>query len=231
MRARARGRGRGRRRRIRPLTLSKLIGPKSLKPPPPDLAPPAGLLALSTRPVPRRAGAAGTATLADAEAFDPAKAGSDRRRKAHWDGAVWHDGRVRGEARERRWLWLLRDRSRWWGLAGRDPLLRRGGLWWVRRKGLWFAVHDGQAWAWRSFQDWDAGGLYQPDTGMAMVYSRDFRRVALVTPGRGAEVFDARDGRLLARVPQNAMPRRRGPRVVPAALVPPWRGERRARAR
>jgi hypothetical protein len=53
-----------------------------------------------------------------------------------------------------------------------------------------------------------------------MVYSKDFARVAVITPGEGAEVFDAATGEELARVPEERMPPRRRPRI-PAELALP----------
>jgi hypothetical protein len=53
-----------------------------------------------------------------------------------------------------------------------------------------------------------------------MIYSKDFARVAVITPGQGAEVFDATTGEKLASVPEESLPPRRRPKI-PAALSLP----------
>lgn len=164
-------------------------------------APPAGLQAL--------------------DRIDPARLERDRRSGPHWDGGQWHDGAVRGVASGGGWTWLSRDGARWWALpAPGRAALRHEGAWWTKERGVWLLVHDGQPWVWRRFQDWDAQGLFHLGTGTEMVYSRDFARVALVTPGRGAAVFDARTGEEMARIPEEEMPPRRRPRM-PRVEPPP----------
>jgi hypothetical protein len=148
--------------------------------------------------------------------LDPSDLGRDRRRGGHWDGIAFHDGEVRGLARDGGWLWLRRDGSDWWAFAGGGAQVRREGVWWTKANGVWFAVHDGEAWARRSFQDWKAEGLFHPASGTEMVYSEDFRLVALVSPGRGAEVFDARTGEKVADIPEESLPPRRRPRPAPS---------------
>ncbi len=90
----------------------------------------------------------------------------------------------------------------------------------MKESGIWFVVHDGQPWAWRHFQDWDAQGLFQPGSGTEMVYSNDFSRVAVITPGTGAEVFDAASGREVARIPKERMPPRRRPKIPNELTLP-----------
>jgi hypothetical protein len=149
---------------------------------------------------------------------DPAALSRDRRADAHWDGDQWHDGAVRGFVREGTWLRLERKNARWWAFAGDQgsAQVRHDHVWWTKERGIWFVVHNGQPWAWRPFQDWDAEGLFQPGTGTEMVYSKDFARVAVITPGEGAEVFDAATGEELARIPEDRMPPRRLPKRPPA---------------
>ncbi len=53
-----------------------------------------------------------------------------------------------------------------------------------------------------------------------MIYSKDFARVAVITPGAGAEVFDAATGEELARIPEERLPaaaasRKRRPSWIP----------------
>ncbi len=222
--AAARLRGRGRRERpgetaanrkkkvsrFRPLTLSGLLGRRALRPPPPSLQPPKEMETLTTAhaPIPSR-----PAGLAQVEEIDPARLGRDRRSDAHWDGRRWHSGAVHGVAQNGTWAWLYNDSGRWWASADGKSLLRRDGLWWMKEGGVWFVVHDGEPWALRPFHDWDAEGLFHPATGTEMVYSRDLTKVAVVTPGHGAVVFDAATGGELASIPEAAMPARRRPRA------------------
>jgi hypothetical protein len=205
------------------LLLAKLIGARALRPPPAGLEPPSNMIErrpssdADGKPLPGEA-----AGLGALDVTDPASFGRDRRAGAHWDGEAWHDGNVRGVVRDDGWLRLQRDGERWWAFAGDEgrAQLRHDGVWWTKERGIWFVVHDGQPWAWRSFQDWDAQGLFQPGTGTEMVYSKDFARVAVITPGRGAEVFDAATGRELAAIPEERMPPRRRPRVPSELKLP-----------
>ncbi len=158
--------------------------------------------------------------MAALDEVDPVALGRDRRPGAHWDGDQFHDGGVRGLVRDGGWLWLRRDRGNWWAFAGGRAELRRDGVWWTKERGLWFVVHDGTEWARRSFQDWDAEGLFHLESGTEMVYSRDFSRVALVTPGEGAEIFDAATGEKLADIPEARMPPRRRPRTPSELTLP-----------
>jgi hypothetical protein len=202
--------------RLRPLLLSKLIGPRALRPPPADLEPPAPreLPVLDARGLPIPPVFAPLEALDD---LDPASLPRDRRAAAHWDGDDWHDGETRGLRRDGGWLPLRRDKGRWWAFAGEsgNAQLRHDGVWWTKERGIWFVVHDGRPWAWRPFQDWGAEGLFQPGTGVEMVYSRDFKRVAVIAPGEETAVFDAETGAELARVPERRMPARRRPRPAP----------------
>jgi len=224
--ARQRERGPLRGRRFHPILLSKLLGPRPLKPPPASLAPPPALAALDAlRPARDARGAAvpvEPAELSAVEDVDPAALGRDRRAGAHWDADQWHAGAARGLVRGKGWTWLYRDGARWWALAGRGPtaVLRHDGAWWTKERGVWFLLHDGEPWAWRSFHDWDAQGLFQPGSGTEMVYSKDLKRVAVVAPGEGAEVFDARSGAVLDRIPESEMPPRRRPKLPSSLDLP-----------
>ena len=198
--------------RLRPLLLSKLIGSRALHSPPASLEPPPQP---ALRPARDDAGALvpdGTPALSVLDAVDPASFSRDHSQRAHWDAGVWHDGAERGLMRDGQWLPLYRDRGRWWAFAGGGAQLRHDGVWWMKERGIWLVIHDGRPWAWRSFQDWDAEGLFQPGTGTEMVYSKDFARVAMITPGDGAVVYDAVSGERLAEIPEDRMPARRRPR-------------------
>ena len=213
--------------RVRPLLLSALIGPRALRPPPAGLEPPprpADWAARrpgrdeSGRPIPTAP--AGLETL---DETNPAALSRDRRAQSHWDGDAWHDGDVRGLVRGGAWLRLQHDGARWWAFAGdQGPAqLRHDEVWWMKERGIWFVVHEGRPWAWRSFQDWDAQGLFEPGSGTEMVYSKDFARVAVITPGEGATVFDAATGEELARIPEEKLPPRRRPKAPGELARPP----------
>ena len=179
----------------------------------------------AVRPVRDPAGrtiAAAPPGLAALDHADPEALSRDRRSDAHWDGNEWTEGGVRGLVLDGAWLRLQHDGARWWAFAGGEgrAQLRFDGVWWEKEHGIWFVVHEGEAWAWRSFQDWDAEGLFHPGSETQMVYSRDYARVAMITPGEGAEVFDAKTGEKLAEIPETRMPARRRPRV-PAELPLP----------
>ncbi|MBI2386624.1 MAG: hypothetical protein HYV14_11490, partial [Elusimicrobia bacterium] len=212
-----------RRRRVRPLLLSKMLGRGALRPPPSSLVPP-DLSSLGARkparlpdgsPVPAR-----PYELDRVEAHDPRRgAAADRRRAPHWDaGRRWHDGPAQGVAADARWLWLWKEKTRWWAAPEpeKPPLLRHGALWWGKQRGVWFALHEGELWSWRRFADWDAEGLIRLADGVELVYSADLAKVAVITPGAGAVLYDARTGAELGEWTEHEMPRRR-PRA-PAGL-------------
>jgi len=211
------------RKRVRPLLLSKLLGRGALRPPSSAVAPP-DLSRLSGRKPPRLPDGSPSPDkpyeLFRIEAHDPLKAApSCRRREAHWDaGPVWHDGAARGVAADGRWLWLWKQDARWWaqGEAKQPPLLRHQQLWWSKQKGVWFALHDGELWSWRLFSDWAAEGLLRLTDGVEIVYSADFTKVAVITPGDGARLYDAETGAELGEWYEHEMPARR-PRA-PAGL-------------
>jgi len=212
-----------RRRRVRPLLLSRMLGRGALRPPPASLVPP-DLSHLRERkparlpdgsPVPAR-----PYELDRVEAHDPRRAAAaDRRRAPHWDeGRTWHDGPAQGVAADARWLWLWKEKARWWAAPEPEnpPLLRHGALWWGKQRGVWFALHEGELWSWRRFADWDAEGLIRLADGVELVYSAGLGKVAVITPGAGAVLYDARTGAELGEWREDEMPRRR-PRA-PAGL-------------
>lgn len=207
--------------RFQPLLLSKLIGRRALRSPPAGLEAPALPAARPQRDGEGRPLPDGAADLAALDSVDPAAFGRDRRPGPHWDGEVWHDGAERGLSLGGGWLPLLSKDGRWWAFAGGSAQVRHDGAWWIKENGLWYVVHQGRPWAWRSFQDWGAQGLFEPRSGAEMVYSADFSRVAMITPGDGAVVFDAATGEKLARIPEERMPPRRRPKVPAEMLHPP----------
>jgi len=209
------------RRRARPLLLSRLLGPGPLRPPASAIVPP-DLSGLRTRgplrlpdgsPVPSL-----PYELRRIEATAPVGAAC-RRRARHWDpGLLWHDGQARGAMAGARWLWQWKESVRWWALRVPEetPLLRHRGLWWSKQRGVWFALHDGELWSWRRFADWDAEGLIRLADGVELIYSSDFTKVAVLTPGSGAVLYDAHTGAELGEWCEDELPRRR-PRA-PAGL-------------
>jgi len=221
----ARAPGALRRRRVKPTLLSKLLGRAPLRPPPASVTPP-DLTRLKGRkpallpdgqPVPSRA-----YDLDRIEAHDPAKVRACRRRAPHWDaGPRWHDGPARGIVADARWLWLWKEQSRWWAAHEPEyaPLLRHRQLWWSKQRGVWFALHEGELWSWRRFAAWDAEGLIRLADGVELVYSADFRMVAVITPGAGAVLYDAATGAELGEWLESELPRRR-PRAPTLLRLP-----------
>lgn len=216
-------RGYVRRRRVRPLLLSKMLGRGALRPPPSSLVPPDLSYLRDRKPVSLPDGSPVPARpyeLDRVEAHDPRRAAAaDRRRAPHWhEGRRWHDGPAQGVAADARWLWLWKQKARWWAAPEpeKPPLLRHGALWWGKQRGVWFALHEGELWSWRRFADWDAEGLIRLADGVELVYSAGLDKVAVITPGAGAVLYDARTGAELGEWREDEMPRRR-PRA-PAGL-------------
>ncbi|MFA6028780.1 MAG: hypothetical protein WC969_02875 [Elusimicrobiota bacterium] len=140
----------------------------------------------------------------DAEpAYAAWRAADGGARKPHWHAgknAAWlHAGAAWGAGREGRWAWLIRKGARWWTPTSGSPrMVRHQDRWWWRTRDGWFVLHDGEPWLRRRFAEWAREGLIHPATGTRIVYSADGLRVAVVTPGEGWAVFDARTGELLA---------------------------------
>ena len=128
-----------------------------------------------------------------------------------------HDGR--GDWLRRRLVWLTRTAGAG-GAWSRGRPGRHQNLWWLRESGVWLILHEGEPWAWRRFQDWGGDGLFHPGTGTEIVYSPDLSRAAVITPGEGAVVYDARSGAELGRIPESAMPARRRPRALKSLSLP-----------
>ena len=214
------------RRRVRPLLLSKLLGRGALHPPPAAIVPP-DLSGLQERkppllpdgtPVPSR-----EYELDRVEAQDPRLGAPACRRGArHWDGGpLWHDGSARGVIEDDRWLWLWKEKTRWWAVRGPEhaPMLRYQERWWSKLHGVWFALHDGELWSWRRFSTWDKEGLIRLTDGVELVYSADFTKVAVITPGEGAVLYDAYSGVQIGEWLESELPRRR-PRAPTGLHLP-----------
>ncbi len=211
--------------RFRPILLSKLLGLGSIRPPPDDLTPPK--FSFPERipdegPLGEKIPGGRPAAL-DLESVRPPVIPGRCGKKIHWHadsgGALRHEGPLWGHWARQRWSWLLKHERRWWlevppqAREGADvpPLARQGNHWWWKAGGRWFLLHQGEPWAYRSFESLRSEGLIHPETGTRMIYSADAKRVAVVTPGLGAVLFDAETGTELARWTEGQMPKPRRP--------------------
>ncbi|PIR18827.1 MAG: hypothetical protein COV48_05405, partial [Elusimicrobia bacterium CG11_big_fil_rev_8_21_14_0_20_64_6] len=214
--SRSRGRHAASRRRTRPLRLSRMLGRGALRPPPASIVPPdlSGLDRLKPKLLPDGSPTPTRAFTPDRlEALEPRLAGAvtERRKKPHWDvGTLWHSGAARGLSADGRWLWLWKEKARWWAAGEKETaaLLRHKGVWWSKQRGVWFALHDGTLWSWRRFSQWDAEGLIRLTDGVQIVYSADYTKVAVITPGAGAVLYDALTGAELGEWLESELPRR-----------------------
>ena len=228
VRNRPRPRGAG---RFRPILLSKLLGLGAIRPPPDDLVPP------DFQP-PEKIPANGPAgerisgerpRASELERVLPPAVTGRCAKKPHWHSepgaALRHEGTIWGHWARQRWSWLLKHERRWWlevpaeAREGEEvpPLVHHGEHWWWKAGGRWFLLHQGEPWAYRSFEALRSEGLIHPRTGTQMIYSADAKRVAVVTPGEGAVLFDAENGTEIARWTQGQMPKPRRP-AAPKAL-------------
>ncbi|MFA5139968.1 MAG: hypothetical protein WC728_12115 [Elusimicrobiota bacterium] len=130
-----------------------------------------------------------------------------RRRKdePHWhidasNTPFYHMGKTWGRSDQGRWVWMIQSDRKWWTVGdGSQRMVRHADHWWWKTADGWFMLHQGQPWAWRHFAEWRRDGLLHPGTETRIVYSADGHRVAVITPGAGAMVFDAATGALLDR--------------------------------
>ena len=125
---------------------------------------------------------------------------------AHWHGdgkeiLFMHFDKVWASPKDGRWVWLLREGTRWWTVAdGTQRMVRDKERWWRHTEFGWFPLVEGQARAAAFAEDWKRAGLLK--TGASIRFSADFLRVAVETPGLGSTVFDAQTGQYLDRLPQ-----------------------------
>jgi len=82
-------------------------------------------------------------------------------------------------------------------------------------------LHDGEAWGYRLFGERRAEGLIHPRTGTQMEYSADGKRVAMITPGDGAWLFDSHTGAVVERWTEAQMPAKPKPHAPSALSLPP----------
>lgn len=219
-------------RRFRPILLSKLLGLGAIRPPPDDLKPPDFHPPEKIPPLgpggERISGERPTAS--ELELVRPPEIRGRCGKKSHWHlipaAGLLHEGATWGQWARGRWSWLLKHERRWWlevpppAREGEEvpPLVRHGEHWWWKAGGRWFLLHQGEPWAYRGFEQLRSEGLLHPGTGTQMIYSADAKRVAVVTPGLGAVLFDAETGAELARWTQEQMPKPRRP-AAPKALT------------
>lgn len=226
-------------RRFRPLLLSRLLGKGALRPPKTPVKTPNFAPLKDKKPARAPGGepvSAAAPSLEQLERIVPPElkslARDERAADARWrkDGAIsyFHEGSAWGRWGQGHWSWLDREGGRWWiqtpadegaASAGKRPsaLLWHAQHWWWQSDGLWFLLHDGAPWGYRYFSQWKQEGLINPQSGTQMIYSADGSKVALVTPGHGAALFDAATGRQLAEWTEEQMPKRPKPKA-PAAL-------------
>lgn len=220
-------------KRFRPILLSRMLGKGALRPPKgvgksPDFAAlrekiphrlPDGKIIKPVLPSP-----------AEIEALAPpdakALAGKPPEpARFHWhqDGPVsyFHEQSIWGRWSGGHWTWLGRSDNRWWIEApASKALLWHAQHWWWKNKEMWFLLHEGEPWGYRYFAEWKEEGLIHPGSGTQMIYSSDGSRVALVTPGHGAVLFDAETGRELGRWSEEQMPKRPSPKIPASFSFP-----------
>lgn len=198
----------------RPPSLSQLLGRGARRPPKSSLTPPSLSRTPPQRPLQSPSGAPVPATLfplGDLERINPGSVGEAacRRQDAHWhQDRLWHDGANRGLIEDNQWLWLLRRDRQWWAVPepSSPALVYHQQLWWAKINAVWLALHEGELWSWRRFAQWNAEGLLRLIDGTQIVYSADFSRIAVVTPGEGAVLYDALHGTELGRWHEHEMP-------------------------
>ncbi|MDD5629051.1 MAG: hypothetical protein PHU21_08300, partial [Elusimicrobia bacterium] len=208
--------------RWRPVLLSQALGLGAIRPPKfqgraPDLS---GLARAAPRTGPDGRPLSGAPARAEAveAARPPSQAAACRRPVRHWHAqpaALFHYGRAWGLQRDRGWLWLKSSGRNWWAWTapGQPTWLWHAQRWWWRSDGVWFMLHEGEVWGYRLFGERRREGLVHPASGTRLEYSADGARVAMITPGDGAWLFDARSGAVLGRWTEDQMPARPGPRA------------------
>jgi hypothetical protein len=217
--------------RWRPVLLSKLLGAKAIRPPTTKVQVPD--LSRWARRIPKT-GPDGKAFIwvpAQAAALETLRppgpeTASCRRRADHWHAGAppaFHAGPAWGLSRGGGWLWLDRSGGQWWAWTAPDQptWLWHGEHWWWRSDGVWFMLHDGEVWGYRLFGERRTEGLIHPGTGTRLEYSADGERAAMITPGDGAWLFDARSGAVLERWTEAQMPARPKPHAPRAISLPP----------
>ncbi len=217
--------------RFKPVLLDKLKGMEAIRPPklkakPPDLRglarlmPEAGPDGKPLKLAPAQAAAVETMRPPSEE-----MAGCGET-EGHWhegEPPLYHAGAAWGAAAGGGWLWLKKSSGKWWAYTapGQPTWLWHQGHWWWQSDGVWFMLHQGEVWGYRFFSQKRSEGLVHPGTGTQITYNADGSRAAMITPGDGAWLFDARSGEVLERMEEDAMPRRPKPRAPNKLSLPP----------
>lgn len=146
-----------------------------------------------------------------------------KRKDAHWHqdtaGAYWHDGRSWARMQSGRWAWLERHDARWWAWPSPEgrPLVNHQDRWWLEAQGYWFLMHEGEPWGYWFIDRWGQEG-FEHVSGQQFFYSGDEKIIAIVTPGRGAELYDASSGALVESFDEAHLPARL--RLKPPTSLP-----------
>ncbi len=210
--------------KFKPLLLSQLLGKNAIRPPRTDVRPPdmSRLQAEAPTSGPDGRPLAWPAASLDAvEAVRPPSE-SCQRTDGHWHDGIYHDQKAWASQSKDGWLWQEKSDGHWWAFTepSQPTWLWSNGHWWWKSEGVWFLLHQGEAWGYRLFNEERAEGLIHPATGTRMLYSKDGSRVALITPGEGAWLFDAQTGKTLRRWSEEQMPAPRRPRAPAAISLP-----------
>jgi hypothetical protein len=216
---------------LRPVLLSKVLGMDAIRPPKANLKIPDFSRLAEQAP---RAGPDGkplSLSPAQAKSLEtmrpPDESTTDCRKPGrHWDSGpqpAYHEGQAWGLQRDGGWLWLKKSGKNWWAwTAPNEPTwLWHAGHWWWRSDGIWFMLHQGEVWGYREFGERRAEGLIHPGTGTQLEYSADGKRVAMITPGDGAWLFDAVSGAVVGRWTEAQMPAKPKPHAPHALVLPP----------
>lgn len=148
-----------------------------------------------------------------------------KRANAHWhseaSGAWMHDKAAWGRLSGRSWAWVQKEGGRWWAWTSPEakPVLWHQKRWWLSAQGYWFLMHDGQPWGYWFLDRWGQEG-FENVAGQQIFYSADEKKVAVVTPGRGAELYDAATGAFLGSWGEDELPRRLRPKAPDALPAP-----------
>ncbi|MBI3551094.1 MAG: hypothetical protein HY077_01135 [Elusimicrobia bacterium] len=138
--------------------------------------------------------------------------------------AYYCSGAVCGRWSDSHWLWMQNQDGKWWvqsfsprpdGTMGSDSpafTSHQGHWWWQDSKGPWYVVHEAEPWSYRYLRRYKQEGLVHPESGVHMVHTPD-GRVMVVTPGKGAVVYDGKTGKELERVREEDLPKQRPPDV------------------
>ncbi len=209
----------------RPILSSELDGEKTPKPPAKVAAPPdfGGLdknipakddRGASIKPEP--------AGYQDIEGVKTPKLPPSGTDKFDWktigDTPYYCKGSVCGRWSDAHWVWMQNKDGKWWiqsysprpdGSVGTDSPAyeqHQGHWWWQDDKsGSWYVVHDGQPWSHRYLSQFKQDGLVNPQTGTTMVHTPD-GNVLVVTPGKGADVYDGKTGAFKEHRDQDQLP-------------------------